>query len=150
MKNNNIIFIIIAALFLSSCSFKSVPIILGPDYALFSKAEEFYKIKSYDKALNIYHEYLSKFADRSFADDSLMKIGDIYTEFRDYKKAYASYQRLIIEYSESSLIPDAQFKRLVIFYNEGNYERAIKEAELVPEAGHHLINLPGLVPPAQH
>ena len=137
MRKINLKFVIIAVLFLCSCGLKDiflpVPVKLGPGDELFSKAEKLYQAKSYEKALNAYNEYLYRFPDRPFADAALIKTGAIYTALGDYAKARDSYQCLIVEYSDSSFVPDARVEGLVTFYNEGKYERVIREADSVLE-----------------
>jgi ABC-type branched-subunit amino acid transport system substrate-binding protein len=137
MRKINLNFVLIAVLFLCSCGLKDiflpVPVKLGPGDELFLKAEKLYQAESYEKALNVYNEYLSRFPDRPLADASLMKTGAIYTALGDYAKAHDSYQRLIVEYSDSSFVPDARVEMLVTFYNEGKYEKLIREADSVLE-----------------
>lgn len=137
MRKINRIFILIPVLFLCSCGLKDiflpVPVKLGPADELFLKAEKLYQAKSYEKALNDYNEYLSRFPDRPLADAALMKTGAIYTALGDYAKARDSYKRLIVEYSDSSFVPDARVEGLVTFYNEGKYESVIREADSVLE-----------------
>ena len=137
MRKINLKFVIIAVLFLCSCGLKDiflpVPVKLGPGDELFSKAEKLYQAKSYEKALNAYNEYLFRFPDRPLADAALIKTGAIYTALGDYARARDSYKRLIVEYSDSSFVPDARIEELVAFYNEGKYERVIREADSVLE-----------------
>ena len=137
MRKINRIFIMITVLFLCSCGvrdiFLPVPVQLDPADELFSKAEKLYQVKSYEKALNTYNEYLYRFPDRPLADAALMKTGAIYTSLGDYAKAHDSYKRLIVEYPDSSFVPDARVESLVTFYNEGKYEKLISEAERVLE-----------------
>lgn len=137
MRKINLIFILIAVLFLWSCGLKDiflpVPVKLGPGDELFSKAEKLYQAKSYEKALNAYNEYLFRFPDRPLADAALIKTGAIYTALGDYAEARDSYKRLLVEYPDSSFVPDARVEGLVTFYNEGKYERVIREADRVLE-----------------
>jgi ABC-type branched-subunit amino acid transport system substrate-binding protein len=137
MKKINLKFVLIAVLFLCSCGLKDiflpVPVKLGPGDELFSKAEKLYQAKSYKKALNAYNEYLYRFPDRPLADAALIKTGAIYTALGDYAEARDSYKRLLVEYPESSFVPDARVEGLVTFYNEGKYERVIREADRVLE-----------------
>jgi len=135
MRKINLNFVLIAVLFLCSCGLKNIflpfPVQLGPADELFSKAEKLYQVKSYEKALNAYNEYLSRFPDGSFADAVLIKTGAIYTALGDYAKARDSYKRLIVEYPDSSFVPEARVKTLVTFYNEGKYEKVIRSAERI-------------------
>ncbi len=152
MRKINLIFILIAVLLLSSCGLKDiflpVPVKLGPADELFSKAEKLYQAKSYDKALNAYNEYLSGFPDRPLADAALIKTGAIYTALGDYAKARDSYKRLLVKYPDSSFVPDAKVEWLVTFYNEGKYERVIREADSILEkivSGIHILRMYVLV-----
>ncbi|MBC2696629.1 MAG: ABC transporter substrate-binding protein [Desulfobacteraceae bacterium] len=135
MKKINLNFVLIAVLFLCSCGLKNiflpVPVQLGPADELFLKAEKLYQAKSYDKALNAYNEYLSRFPHRPLADAALIKTGAIYTALGDYAKARDSYKRLLVQYPDSSFVPDARVEGLMTFYNEGKYERVIREADSV-------------------
>ncbi|MBA3018838.1 MAG: penicillin-binding protein activator [Proteobacteria bacterium] len=135
MRKINLNFILIAVLFLCSCGLKNiflpVPVQLEPADELFSKAEKLYQVKSYEKALSAYNEYISRFPDGSFADAVLIKTGAIYTALEDYEKARDSYKRLLVEYPDSSFVPDARVEGLVTFYNEGKYEKVIREADSV-------------------
>ena len=137
MRKINLNFVLIAVLFLSSCGLKDiflpVPVKLGPGDELFLKAEKLYQAELYEKALNAYNEYLFRFPDRPLADAALMKTGAIYTVLGDYAEARDSYKRLLVEYSDSSFVPDARVEMLVTFYNEGKYEKLIKEADSVLE-----------------
>jgi len=135
MRKINLNFVLIAVLLLSSCGLKDiflpVPVKLDRADELFSKAEKLYQVKSYEKALNAYNEYLSRFPDGSLADAVLIKTGAIYTALGDYAKARDSYKRLIVEYPDSSFVPDARVNTLVTFYNEGKYEKVIRGAERI-------------------
>ena len=146
MRKINLIFVLIAVLFLCSCGLKDiflpVPVKLGPADELFSKAEKLYQVKSYEKALNAYNEYLSRFPDRPLADAALIKTGAIYTALGDYAKARDSYKCLLVKYPDSFFVPDARVEKLVTFYNEGKYERVIREADSVLEkivSGIHIM-----------
>lgn len=137
MRKINLVFVIIAVLFLCSCGLKDiflpVPVKPGPGDELFSKAEKLYQAESYEESLNAYNEYLFRFPDRPLADAALIKTGAIYTALGDYAEARDSYKRLIVEHPDSSFVPDARVEGLVTFYNEGKYERVIREADSVLE-----------------
>jgi len=137
MRKINLIFVLIAVLFLCSCGLKDiflpVPVKPGPGDELFSKAEKLYQAESYEESLNAYNEYLFRFPDRPLADAALIKTGAIYTALGDYAEARDSYKRLIVEYPDSSFVPDARVEGLVTFYNEDKYERVIREADSVLE-----------------
>ena len=135
MKKINLNFVLIAILFLCSCGLKdvhlSVPVQPILTDELFSKAEQLYQMKLYEKALDAYNEYLTGFPDRPLADAALIKTGAIYTALGDYAKAHDSYKRLIVEYPDSFFVPDARVERLVIFYKEGKYKKVISDSERI-------------------
>ncbi len=135
MNKIKINFVLIAVLFLCSCGLKdiplSVPVRLSPADELFSKAEKLYQIKSYEKALDAYNEYLAGFPDSPLADAVLIKTGAIYTVLGDYAKAHDSYNRLIVEYPDSFFVSDARVEKLVTFYKEGKYKKVISSAEYI-------------------
>ncbi len=137
MKTNNKILVLIAALFLWSCGPKaivtSVSERVGPGYNLFSRAEKKFHEKSYDKALEIYNVFLSRFPDSPLADAALIKIGAIHTEIGNNANARNIYKRLIDEYPDSVFVPDAMVEILFTFYNECNYEEVIRLAAEIQE-----------------
>jgi branched-chain amino acid transport system substrate-binding protein len=101
---------------------------------LFSEAEKLFQEKSYDKALESYETYLSRFPDTPLAAAALLKIGAIYAALGKNMESRNAYQRLIDEYPDSSFVPDAEVEILVTLYNEGKYREVIDQANGVLEA----------------
>ena len=128
MKPIRIVLIFTIVLFLTACAIKPVPERVGPSYALFSRAEKMFQAKSYEKALADFNEYLQRYPDGPMADAALMNMGSIYMVLEKYQLARGVYQRLIIEYPKSHFVPDARFEILQVYYKEGDYGTAIKQA----------------------
>ena len=131
MKPYSRIIILIAAFLFFACGPKHIlptpPVQIGAGDELFSRAEKMFQAKSYEKALETYNEYLSRFPDRPLAAAALMKTGAINTTLGKYAKARNIYKHLIAEYKESFFVPDAMIEILVTFYREGKYEEVIKQ-----------------------
>ncbi|MDM8524679.1 penicillin-binding protein activator [Desulfococcaceae bacterium HSG8] len=98
---------------------------------LFSRAEKMFRLKSYDDALKLYDEYLSRFPDGPSAPAVLMRQGEIYTERGNHRTARSVYKYLIDRYPDSRMVLDAMFERLVTFYNTGQYEELVRQADEV-------------------
>ncbi|MBW2568872.1 MAG: penicillin-binding protein activator [Deltaproteobacteria bacterium] len=119
--------------FLQACAARQIipsrPVQLEPGDALYSSAEKMFQSKSYEKALAIYNEYLSKFPDGHLADTALIKTGAIFTKLGKNENARAKYKQLIAEYPKSPFVADARVETLITFYNEGRYGEVIKHSE---------------------
>ena len=102
MSLKNTIIILIAAFFFAACAPKQLqpprPVYVDPGDILFAQAEELFQAKLYEKALIKYTEYLSRFPKGRLTDAALMKTGAAWVEI------------------------------LVMLYNEGKYNEAIKQA----------------------
>ncbi len=132
MSLKNTIIILIAAFFFAACAPKQLqpprPVYVDPGDILFAQAEDLFKTKSYEKALAKYSEYLFLFPKGCFADAALMKTGAAWSDLGNNGKARTCYNRLIADYPTSPFIPDAMVEILVTLYNEGKYNKAIKQA----------------------
>ena len=140
MKRHDMIVFLVMALCVYSCVQQRVVRDMPPDIApvrfdsgseLFSDAERMFRFRAYDKALELYNEYLSKFPDEPSAPAALMREGSIYTTRGEHKTARSVYKHLIDSYPDSFLIPDARLELLATFYNEERYHQLIREAESV-------------------
>ena len=135
MKPPHIIAIILsAALLIWACVPKPdvVPGMPGEQNAdeLFSSAEKQFEVQSYDQALVLYNEYFRRFADKPMAAAVLMKIGIIHALAGEYEKARSAFQKILSEYPDSSVVPDALVEELFTYYQQGRYQEVI---DLAPE-----------------
>ncbi len=122
----------------------SVPVKLDPDISLFMKAEDLYRKKSYQQAINIYREYLERFSDKKMAPAALMKIGLIKYLIEDYPGSRSSYSNLIKSYPQSSFNSDAMLGVLRTYYKEGNYQEALKYGTQILQqiaSREHILNI---------
>lgn len=135
LKKNIYILLAISLWFFWACAPKPVILPVPPKLdtgdILFSEAEKLFEEKLYDKALESYEGYLSRFPDRPLAAAALLKIGAIYTARGKNLEARNAYQRLINEYPDSSFIPDAEVEIMVILYNESKYQEVIDQANRI-------------------
>lgn len=145
MSLKNIIILLVVAFFFAACAPKQLqppmPVYVDPGDMLFAQAEDLFQAKLYEKALIKYTEYLSRFPKERLADAALMKTGAIWSELGNNAKALTCYNRLIADYPKSPFIPDAMVETLVVLYNEGKYNEAIRQANNVIESNVAGINI---------
>ena len=96
--------------------------------SLYEQADKLFKAKAYEAALKVFNEYLVKYPDQPLADESLMKMGEIYAALDRDNAKIKVYQRLVKEYPKSRFVPDAMLKILSTYYNKGQYEAVILQA----------------------
>ena len=120
------------------CSCGTPPVIskLPPELdsgaIIFSNAENFFKVNSYESALKAYKEYVERFPAGSDADKALMRIATIFSKQRNEDLKIAAYQQLISKYPNSSFVPDAMFEILISLYNDGKFKEVIlKSSEFI-------------------
>ena len=97
---------------------------------LYSSAEKLFEAQSYDQALELYGEYLKRFADKPMAPAALMKIGIIHALIGDYDKARSAYRQVVSEYPTSPLAQNALVEELFTYYRQEQYQAVI---DLAPE-----------------
>lgn len=145
MSLKNTIILLVVAFFFAACAPKQLqppmPVYVDPEDILFAQAEDLFQAKLYEKALIKYTEYLSRFPKERLADAALMKTGTIWSELGNNAKALTCYNRLIADYPKSPFIPDAMVETLVVLYNEGKYNEAIRQANNVIESNIAGINI---------
>ena len=128
MRPIKIVLFLTVAFLLVACAIKPVPEKAGPGYQLFSQAEKMLQAKSYEKALELFKEYYERFPDGPLADAALMKMASVHATLGDFEQARSIYHRLIDEHPESSFVSDAGFEIIVMYYNQGEYDRVIEQA----------------------
>ena len=97
---------------------------------LLSSAEKLFEVQSYDQALELYNEYIRRFADKPMAAAVLLKIGIIHALTGDYDKARSAYQKIVTEYPASPLVSDALVEELFTYYQQKRYQKVV---DLAPE-----------------
>ena len=89
--------------------------------------------KAYDKALEIYNEYLSRFSNGHLAAEAVMKTGLIHSALGKNIEARQIYKHLIAKYPASPPALDARVEILATFFNQGNFNQVISQAARVLE-----------------
>ncbi len=95
---------------------------------LFQKAEKGYGQKSYEEALVLYNDYVSRYPDEPLAPAALMKIGNIHSLQGNSARARLAYSQLISEYSSSPFRPEAMLEILTLLYRDGDYREVVDRA----------------------
>ncbi len=99
----------------------------------FSSAERLFQERSYEKALEKYQAYLSRYPDSPLLPAALMKIGEIYSGQGNYEKARNIYEKLMHQHPKSGFAADAGVAVLVILLKEGKYIELIKKSGRLPQ-----------------
>jgi ABC-type branched-subunit amino acid transport system substrate-binding protein len=137
MKLISRIFILILVVFLWACGPRPIPppepVKFHPGDALFSRAEKMFQRKTYVKAMEYFNEYLSHFPDGHLAAEALMRTGQIHAALGKNRESRKIYKRLIEQYHDSLLVPNARVEILLTLFNEGKYKEVIKHAAIVLE-----------------
>jgi len=95
------------------------------DENLFSKAENFFNSKQYNKALETYSEYIAQFPEKHLLPAALMRIGTIYDILGENEKARNIYMRLINNYPKSNYAPDVKIKIIEGYIKDKLFEDAV-------------------------
>lgn len=134
MKSFHQIRILIFILLLSACAPKPpAPIELDPGEKMFRSAEQLFHEKSYAEALARYRSYHRSYPQRPNAPAALLKIGEILTLQEKPEAAREAFQGLIEAYPESSVAQDARIGIAATHLREGDFQRAVEQAEKIPE-----------------
>ncbi|HUU49698.1 MAG TPA: penicillin-binding protein activator [Nitrospinota bacterium] len=91
----------------------------------FSYAEDLYKSKQYDVALEAYKTFISSYPKNPSVDNALFRIGEILFEKKDYSEALKYYQRILDNFFTSEIYSDAEYKIGLCYYYLGLFERSI-------------------------
>jgi tetratricopeptide (TPR) repeat protein len=81
------------------------------DDVLFAKAQIDKKLKHFDSAVAYFSQIIEKHKDEIRCDNAIYELAQLYeTEFNDVEKAKELYQKLFIDYSDSTFAIDARKK----------------------------------------
>lgn len=104
-----------------------------PGSRLFLKAEEKFETGSYDRALELYIDFLRMYPESELAPSALYKIGAIRSSADDYEAARKAFRQIITDYPESMLVSDARIDILAAYYSEGRYGDVIDYASEIDD-----------------
>lgn len=82
------------------------------------------KAKDYDKALEIFNEYIQRFPQGIYAANAKYWLGQIYLRREDYASAEQWFRDLIANHPAHQKTPEAQFKLGKVLHLEGKDEEA--------------------------
>lgn len=132
MKQNNIYFILICLFFFFSCDSKRT-IIPSSDLhlgdRLFLEAEAEFAGHCYEKATELYKEYLVQFPRGPKAPGALMKMGIIHMFNENYKLARDTFNNIIAQFPGTDFSLDARNKVLETYYAEGSFWKVIEQGQ---------------------
>jgi TolA-binding protein len=99
----------------------------------FQVAETRFLAKEYAEAAKEYRRYVELFPSSDVAGKAFFYAG--WSEFnqKNYGQAIETLREMLSQYSEDRYAPDSQFRIASSFFEQGEYQRAIKEAAIVPE-----------------
>jgi len=83
------------------------------------------KMGKVDEAILTFEDLLHYSDDETIKASSLARLGDIYSEKREFKRAQEAYDNILREYSHSPYADYAQMQIGVVFYNLGKYDVAV-------------------------
>ena len=92
---------------------------------LFSKAENLFNSRQYDRALETYNEYIAQFPGSHLIPAALMRMGTIYDTLGENEKARDSYITLISNYPKNNYAPDVKIKVIEGYLKDGLFKEAI-------------------------
>lgn len=92
---------------------------------LFSKAENLFNSRQYDRALEKYNQYISQFPGSHLIPAALMRIGTIHDTLGENEKARNIHMRLISNYPKSNYAPDVKIKVIEGYLKEGLLKEAL-------------------------
>jgi len=105
-----------------------VPVKEEPEEKLFQLAETEFQAKEYNRAIELYQDYLQLYPDSPLAPSALLKISAIYMIRKDYPGARDRCRRILETYPESRSVPEANINILTAYYLEGKYNALLEYA----------------------
>ncbi|MDM8516962.1 penicillin-binding protein activator [Desulfobacterales bacterium HSG16] len=102
-----------------------------PTENLFEQAEKNFFQGDYNRAMELYNQYMTDHSGGPYAMRALMREGEIYTLKRDYATARMVYQYMLEQHPNHGLAPEARFAILKTFYEEQDYANLIQQAEFI-------------------
>jgi len=97
--------------------------------------------ESMDRAANMYKKIVDNSPFGEYADKSLYKAAECYRRMRNYKEAIAAYERIVNDYPESDLVPEAKYQlaytryeaSLDPEYDQESTDEALKEFKKISD-----------------
>ena len=94
------------------------------ELACIGRIQLYYQLYSLDKALNESRRFFRLFPSSKMAAVVYLYVGKIYQARRDFSKAEHFYQIVIDNYSNASVIREAEFSLGVLYFGSGDFQKA--------------------------
>lgn len=131
-KRNSFLIVLCCVFLLSACAMQEVATVGDGKYsaesALFQKGEQAFRRKAYRRALEKYNEYLTLFPEGEFTGRALMREGEVYRYWKDYRTARKIYRFLVDRHGDLPEAGQAQVEILRTFYDEGAWHEVVTHA----------------------
>lgn len=101
------------------------------DYLLFQKALALEFQNKDNEAKALYDKVVTQFPNSRYADDAFFKLGNLDFNAGNYQVAIRQYNKLILEKTQSPLLPQALLKRAVALTNIQNLEGALADYKTI-------------------
>lgn len=142
MKAQFIIFYIIILSFSTACSLigpKSPGSkgYIDPKIALFQRAESLYEQKQFNKAIETYLEYTSRYPNDAMIDAALLKLGIAHRELGKNGQALSYLEQLNKTFPDSPLAVDANIEILAVYLRQGRFREVEQNAKIILEKPLH-------------
>ena len=92
---------------------------------LFIKGEASSKLEDFDLAISSYQLIIKANKTRKWTAHALFNLGNIYVLRRDLEKVKEVFHRITEDFPGSPLSPIASFRLGIIYFDEGNFEKAL-------------------------
>jgi len=128
MKLSKLIFVLIFLALLACIPKTKVVNVQSHDVSgenLFSKAENLFNSRQYDRALETYREYITQFPESHLVPAALMRTGAIHDTLGETEKARNIYIRLISNYPTSNYALDVKIKIIEGYLKDGLLKEAV-------------------------
>jgi len=105
-----------------------VPVEEAPEEKLFQLAETEFQAREYQRAIELYQDYLNMYPNSPLIPSALLKISTIYIAQKDYNSARDICRQILETYPESQSVPEARINILTTYYLEGAYTSLLEHA----------------------
>lgn len=101
------------------------------DYAAYQTAMCYGFLGNSQRKVADFQKFASAFPNSSLRDDALMELANTLVKLEQNEEGLEVYERLIRDFDQSKFIPQAYLRRGLIFYNQGQYEAALRNLKTV-------------------
>ena len=99
--------------------------------SVFEEAETKFRQQSYEDALKIYSQFLSRFPDSSSADLVLKRIATIHRHLGDQDAELDAFRQLAADFPDSPYAPTANYEIMLALHRKGKSKEVILQASTI-------------------